>query len=76
MENSDHAFSRKHFTPACFSEFLSDREAFHGSFFNLHNICVGLLFAVTDKRCGFKIVLRKKSYKKSYRQVTETDRLQ
>lgn len=28
--------------------------------------CVGLLFAVTDKHCCFKVVLRKKSYRKSY----------
>ena len=80
MENSGHAFTCKHFAPACFSLFLGDREPFHVSFFNLHNQCVGLLFAVTDTlllQDSFEEEkLQEKLPKQSYQKVTETDTLQ
>lgn len=66
METPGGAFAHKCFTSTCISCFLSDRELFWGSFFNLQNLCASLLFAVTDKPCIFEIVLSKESYRKSY----------
>lgn len=81
MENSGHAFACKHFTPTCFSQFLSDREPFHGSFFNLHNQMRGPALccdrqALLLQGSFEEEKLQEKLRKQSYQKVTETDTLQ